>query len=144
MSGYLERARAVLTRQERQDHPVDTVPSASDLRQCVIRARGWVDLDAACDEIRAAYEAGQIDAETAERLAGMAGDRSREIPEDGHNAALLEMSLSTFARSGVCCEVESGVLGGKILLAADNALAPADTRLVVSGPGTAGAPRGLS
>ena len=68
-------------------------------------------------------------AEAADELTNLVRLRSRDVPEN--DTAFLEMPLSQFAQSGICGEVKSKVLGESFLMAADNAVVPADTPLIV-------------
>ena len=118
--------KAEMTRYLSDGHSHTT---ADIIEQAIGRAHAWADLGVICDDIDAAYRAGDIDQSAADELTILVRQRSREVPEN--DAALLEMPLSQFAQSGICREVKSTVLGESFLMAADNAEVPADTPLVV-------------
>ena len=103
--------------------------SGSAIQAAIVGARSWQDLSRLCEDIDAAYRAGNIDAEAADELTNLVRQRFREVPEN--DAALLEMPLSQFAQSGICREVHFKVLYERILFAADNAEVPEDTPLIV-------------
>jgi hypothetical protein len=100
------------------------------IQAAIVGARSWPDLSRLCEQIDAAYRAGDIDLEKADELTNRVRERSREVPEN-EDAALLEMPLSQFAQSGICREIHSKVLDERVIFAADNAEVPEDTPLVV-------------
>jgi len=104
--------------------------SATPIQAAIVGARSWPDLSRLCEQIDAAYRAGDIDLEKADELTNRVRERSREVPEN-EDAALLEMPLSQFAQSGICREIHSKVLDERVIFAADNAEVPEDTPLIV-------------
>ena len=87
--------------------------SGSAIQAAIVGARSWQDLSRLCEDIDAAYRAGNIDAEAADELTNLVRQRFREVPEN--DAALLEMPLSQFAQSGICREVHSKILDEQVL-----------------------------
>ena len=98
--------------------------SGSAIQAAIVGARSWQDLSRLCEDIDAAYRAGDIDTEVADELTNLVRQRSREVPEN--DAALLEMPLDKLAQSGICREVHSKALDKPVIFAADNAEVSAD------------------
>jgi hypothetical protein len=97
---------------------------ADELEQAILQARDWPELDAVPQRIDAAYQAGQIDQEQAERLAAMAGQEAQCLPEEAGQEC-----LSDLFRDSPVSRVRSRVLGEDVLVVADGAEIPADNEL---------------
>ena len=99
------------------------------IQAAIVGAQTWEDLSSLCEDIDAAYRAGDIDTEVADALTNLVRQRAREVPED--DAAFLEMPLDKLAQSGIYREIHSKVLDQRVIFAADNAEVPEDTPLIV-------------
>jgi hypothetical protein len=103
--------------------------SGSAIQAAIVGAQTWEDLSGLCEDIDAAYRAGDIDLEVADELTNLVRLRAREVPED--DTAFLEMPLDKLAQSGIYREVHSKALDERVIFAADNAEVPDDTPLIV-------------
>ena len=99
------------------------------IQAAIVGAQTWEDLSSLCEDIDAAFRAGDIDTEVADELTNLVRQRAREVPED--DAAFLEMPLDKLAQSGIYREVHSKALDERVIFAADNAEVPEDTPLIV-------------
>ena len=118
--------KAEMTRYLSEGHSHTT---ADIIEQAIGKAQTWEDLSSLCEDIDAAYRAGDIDTEVADELTNLVRLRAREVPED--DAAFLEMPLDKLAQSGIYREIPSKALDERVIFAADNAEVPEDTPLVV-------------
>ena len=105
---------------------VPRCPMKDQLAEAIAGAVLGTEVSAVMDDIKAAHERGHLNDEDAESLALAAAEKGPQLPYRPE-----DMRLSAFAESGLVCEVQSKVLGENVLWAADNAVVPPDSPLVV-------------
>ena len=109
---------------------VDALLSASPaylkLHEAMHDAQQCIDLESVMEEANGAFRRSELNASECDSLAREAAQRSTHVPY-----SLADMSLSTFAQSGLSLSVHSAVLDETIVLAADNATIPDGGELVV-------------
>ena len=102
------------------------VNAAVDLEQAIRQAQDWESLGTALERAQTAFERGELDAETVERLAVMAQQEAHGMPEPAEGLRLSELFREQPIR-----RVYSKILAEVVVFAADGADVPADTPGIV-------------
>ena len=139
MSKWLDHLEALRVLEEASQEPplparlratTPEPPTAPDvvqaLRQTILQARDWQDLEKALAHVQAAFEAGEFPQEQAEELAELAAQEGKCLPEEAG-----DLWLSDLFKRGPVHRCRSRLLGEDMLFTADGAQIPPGNALVV-------------
>ena len=94
--------------------------------QALLGASTWQDLSVVLEQVQAAFEADEMDQDTAEELAQVATQEAEKRPDDAK-----ERRLADLFHEGQICRVYSRILGEEVLFVADGVEVPANNTLTV-------------
>ena len=119
-----------------EDLQAFTLPSAKEsdigteavvrFHQALLGASTWQDLSAVLEQVQAAFEADEMDQDTAEELAHVAAQEAEERPGDAK-----ERRLGDLFHEGPIFRVYSRILDEEVLFVADGVEVPANNTLTV-------------